>query len=508
MSSLPKRLKIAEDATSITTSTQIHCEYCGFEIRRGDQWDHIARHQQGLEQLEKMNYEFDSDKVLLPWYMHSIYQDRSVNRSRFEVIQFTELTQDSPFLAFEKLITKPFSTHFWLNFKAEKSDDVVKNYFGLKPETVSYQISDYQMSHGGTMRYESGLYYFECCLCEKRVKRCATLPQTLMSILIHALTAHNKNTEVYNAALQDIMAIQESTGIQTHLKAAPNYNPLMASDLVFDMLHSEHFYLYTGGRIAAIMPTYCLLCFKICEHIQANTLNPQHMKPAHKLDVKYTNTKFAGITTSRYGHSVAIARKHHLDYLVIVFNQALKEFSWACIICECTLKHEDSTQLMVHVMAHLSKNVGGCEKEYMELFPFMLKHSLFMSTIRELFSPVSQCRSEIVSWDSPFLDPLECSDVLDAFLSTSFKKFLELAFPITDKTIGLVQLCEAMYKKKESSRLNDKNLFIHICPFCFQYFLESAQVFLHMRPGECSEMRNFIIRLNAADLEKALENVN
>lgn len=49
-----------------------------------------------------------------------------------------------------------------------------------------------------------------------------------MAILVHVLGEHSENKEVYDAALEDIKAIQDATGITTYLETVPNYNPLFS----------------------------------------------------------------------------------------------------------------------------------------------------------------------------------------------------------------------------------------------------------------------------------------
>jgi hypothetical protein len=48
-----------------------------------------------------------------------------------------------------------------------------------------------------------------------------------MDYLVHTLSTHAKDKQLYAAAFEDIKAIQGATGICTYLEKAPEYHPLL-----------------------------------------------------------------------------------------------------------------------------------------------------------------------------------------------------------------------------------------------------------------------------------------
>ncbi|KAI6190771.1 hypothetical protein M3Y97_00154800 [Aphelenchoides bicaudatus] len=484
-----------------TIYTKVKCEYCGLEICYGERWIHISRHQQGLKQKMSLCAKIDLETVKLPWYMHSIYQDLSVNRSRYEIINFTEITRDAMYYEMEKRVTKSFATHFWINYNGKKTGDAIKDFFGLKPSTVEYSVFD---RFSFQIREENDVYAaFECSFCSFRNRRRPTVIQTILGALVHALHAHAEKKQLYAACLEDIAAIQESTGIQTYLKQVPNYTHVLIHDLVFDIYYSRDVLSPPSSTVA--FATYCLLCFGIIGKTDTYNIRAHFTKFHKGVAISHAMTSFDCISAARYGQPVSMSFKNHYFPLMMVESEDKSEFSWACFMCEKSLKHIDSTQLIIYIAAHISKSLGFCNTERPTLSGFKVEKTAIHAKIDQLFSSQwSECKKTIGVWNVQ-LQPVTLKMVASGFVKLSLDDFLNKWIPkATDTVIGKIELCTRFNTFKRVYDARPANSFLYICPYCFIYFINKYMAFLHLRPGQCSQMVGFLLPLKDKDIERSL----
>ncbi|KAI6181831.1 hypothetical protein M3Y98_00871300 [Aphelenchoides besseyi] len=426
-------------------------------------------------------------ELKFPWYLHSVYQDRSVNSPRYPM-DFTNLMwmEDEKF-ELERRVKKPFNSHLWLTDKSKKINDPVRKYFALS--IIDRNEED--------QRDEN-----VCSLCGFLFPFCPSFVQTALSICFHALWKHNDQKEICKAALEDVKAIQEATGCVGYLEKAPKYKILYTIDFLPDILFVQD----VLRDFVSERPYYCIFCFH--RNLNKEKLSAykrfreyaNHLERCHNVEIQLTNPLVC-LDEVRVGREVPLS--YQTDYLPLLMVRSAdgQRYSWCCSLCEHVIRSTDPIRLIFLMLQHTFTSTPTCT---FVGFRYIKDNSTYERLSENFNAFVQQIANtkRVSMLEQNTVVSLSKNEVLRYVVEISVDQLANWFCPMRNAGRGVVRgRCPNgginVFEEIKRKRV----CYLYVCPHCLCYFLNPATIFLHFRPGQCKAPSAVSFMLNQDEVQ-------